>query len=184
MVPQLAAQEEGKEDPHILRMRTMVNQMKTESNHLGYSAKEDDIILQEIRDKVKSIDVTTPYLARQKELADQGIQGIEAEDILNREFGFVRDANAETGMDASAETSGETATDSALATSTMLEGELTVVNESSLVSQEVLNSFLSEESNPHVELSPEHELTIEESSEMNHVREALKNIDLDKLVDE
>ena len=176
MVPQLAAQEEGKEDPHILRMRTMVNQMKTESNHLGYSAKEDDIILQEIRDKVKSIDVTTPYLARQKELADQGIQGIEAEDILNREFGFVRDANAEPTV--------ETTTTEETKTEVKLEGELTVVNESNLVSQDVLDTFLIEESNAHVELSSDHELSIEESSEMNHVREALKNIDLDKLVDE
>jgi len=150
--------------------------MKTESNHLGYSAKEDDIILQEIRDKVKSIDVTTPYLARQKELAEQGIQGIEAEDILNREFGFVREANAEVTVEATH--SEETQTE------LKLEGELTVVNESNLVSQDVLDAFLSEESNPHVELSSDHELSIEESSEMNHVREALKNIDLDKLVDE
>jgi segregation and condensation protein B len=176
MVPQLAAQEEGKEDPHILRMRSMVNQMKTESNHLGYSAKEDDIILQEIRDKVKSIDVTTPYLARQKELAEQGIQGIEAEDILNREFGFVRDANAE--VQAAAETSPETQTE------LKLEGDLTVVNESSLVSQDILDAFLSEDSNPHVELSADHELSVEESTEMNHVREALKDIDLDKMIDE
>ena len=88
MVPQMVATEEGAEDPRVIQMRTMVNQMKTESNHLDYNAKEDDQILQEIRDRVKAIDITTPFLARQKELAEQGITGQEAEDLLAKEFGF------------------------------------------------------------------------------------------------
>jgi hypothetical protein len=159
-------------------MRKMVSQMKTESNHLDYSGKEDEIILQEIRDRVKSIDVTTPYLARQKELAEQGIQGLDAEEILNREFGFTRDANAPAELTQQTELSlsGE---------KPQLEGELTLVNESSLVSQDLLDSFLNEdETKPHAELSSSHELSIEESTEMNHVREALKNVDLDKLIEE
>ena len=93
MVPQLAAQEEGKEDPRIAQMRKLVTQMKEESNHLDYSAKEDEQILADIRDRVKAIDVTTPYLARQKQLAEEGVSGAEAEEILSREFGFVRDAD-------------------------------------------------------------------------------------------
>lgn len=88
MVPQMAAAEEGGEDPRVLQMRKMVDQMKTESNHLEYDPRADDQILQEIRDRVKAIDITTPYLARQKELAAEGIQGDEAEAILAREFGF------------------------------------------------------------------------------------------------
>jgi len=90
MVPQMAAAEAGQEDPRVVQMRKLVYQMKTESNHLDYSAKEDEVILQEIKDRVKSIDITTPYLARQKELAEQGIQGEEAEALLAREFGFDR----------------------------------------------------------------------------------------------
>jgi segregation and condensation protein B len=86
MVPQMAAAEEGAEDPRVLQMRKMVNQMKTESNHLDYDAREDERILQEIRERVKSIDISTPYLTRQKELADQGIFGEEAEAILMAEF--------------------------------------------------------------------------------------------------
>ncbi len=86
MVPQMAAAEEGAEDPRVLQMRKMVNQMKTESNHLDYDAREDERILQEIRERVKSIDISTPYLTRQKELADQGIVGEEAEAILMAEF--------------------------------------------------------------------------------------------------
>ena len=177
MVPQLAAQEEGQEDPRIIQMRKMVSQMKTESNHLGYSSKEDDEILQEIRDRVKSIDVTTPYLARQKELAEQGIQGFEAEEILAREFGFTRDHQPVVDAEATGAEASELA-------DLQLQGELTVVNESSLVSQDVLDSFLSDETNAHVELSSTHELSIEESTEMNHVREALNDIDLDKMIEE
>jgi len=90
MVPQMAAAEAGQEDPRVVQMRKLVHQMKTESNHLDYSAKEDEVILQEIKDRVKSIDITTPYLARQKELAEQGIHGEEAEALLAHEFGFDR----------------------------------------------------------------------------------------------
>lgn len=92
MVPQLGAfkdgAEEGTEDPRVIQMRKMVSQMKIEANHLDYDTKEDEKILQEIRDRVKSIDISTPYLERQKELASQGITGEEAEEILAREFAF------------------------------------------------------------------------------------------------
>jgi segregation and condensation protein B len=145
-VPQLAAQEEGAEDPRIIQMRKMVHQMKEDSNHLDYNAKEDDVILQEIRDRVKAIDVTTPYLARQKELAEEGIHGADAEEILSKEFGFARDEN--TGM----------------ALEPTIQAEL---------------SLEPTEENLHVELSSEGELSIEESTEMNHVREALENLNID-----
>lgn len=90
MVPQMAAAEAGGEDPRVVQMRKMVNQMKTESNHLDYSAKEDEEILQEIRDRVKSIDISSPYMERQKTLAAEGIVGDEADAVLAREFGFDR----------------------------------------------------------------------------------------------
>ncbi len=88
MVPQMAASEEGGEDPRVLQMRKMVSQMKTEANHLDYDSKEDERILQDIKDRVKSIDISTPYLERQKQLAAEGITGEDAELILAREFGF------------------------------------------------------------------------------------------------
>ena len=88
MVPQMAAAEEGAEDPRVIQMRKLVHQMKTESNHLDYNAREDENILQEIRDRVKSIDISTPYLERQKQLAAEGITGEEAEELLAKEFGF------------------------------------------------------------------------------------------------
>lgn len=88
MVPQLGATAEGAEDPRVIQMRKMVSQMKIEANHLDYDAKEDERILQEIRERVKSIDISTPYLERQKELASQGITGEAAEEILAKEFAF------------------------------------------------------------------------------------------------
>ena len=86
MVPQMVASVEGGEDPRVVQMRKMVNQMSVESNHLEYSSKEDEAILQDIRERVKAIDISTPYLERQKALAAEGITGADAEEILTREF--------------------------------------------------------------------------------------------------
>jgi segregation and condensation protein B len=91
MVPQMAAASAGEEDPRVIQMRNMVHQMKIEANHLDYNAKEDEEILAEIRDRVKAIDITTPYLARQKALAEEGILGDEADLLLAKEFGFARE---------------------------------------------------------------------------------------------
>jgi segregation and condensation protein B len=88
MVPQMAAAEDGAEDPRVVQMRKLVHQMKVDSNHLDYNPREDDKILQEIRERVKSIDISTPYLERQKQLATEGITGEAAELILTREFNF------------------------------------------------------------------------------------------------
>jgi segregation and condensation protein B len=105
MVPQMAAAAEGEEDPRVIQMRKMVHQMKIEANHLDYNAKEDEVILQEIRDRVKAIDITTPYLARQKEMAEQGIVGEAAEMLLAKEFGFDRKAQAEPAAETQSELS-------------------------------------------------------------------------------
>ena len=88
MVPQMAALEDGAEDPRVIQMRKMVQAMKADANTLNYDAREDEKILSEIRERVKTIDVTTPYLARQKALAEDGIKGADAEEILSKEFGF------------------------------------------------------------------------------------------------
>lgn len=88
MVPQMAAAEEGQEDPRVVQMRKLVQQMKEDKETLNYDAREDEILLAEIRERVKTIDITTPYLARQKALADEGIVGAEADEILAKEFGL------------------------------------------------------------------------------------------------
>ena len=49
------------------------------------SSPDEDRILQEICERVKSIDIPNPHLARQKELSEKGIQGEEAELPLNEE---------------------------------------------------------------------------------------------------
>lgn len=110
MVPQMAAAEAGAEDPRVVQMRKLVQQMKADGGALDYDAKEDDQILAEIRERVKTIDVTTPYLARQKELAEQGIVGEAADELLAKEFGFdtrPEAASAEMSTETSAEISAE-----------------------------------------------------------------------------
>ncbi|MBS1958301.1 MAG: SMC-Scp complex subunit ScpB [Bdellovibrionales bacterium] len=102
MVPQMAAAEEGQEDPRVVQMRKMVQQMKEDKESISYDSQEDDKLLAEIRERVKTIDITTPYLARQKALADEGITGADADEILAKEFGFnasSTDDNPELGDD-------------------------------------------------------------------------------------
>lgn len=71
MVPQLIA-EKGAEDPTVVKMRNMVQQMKDESENLDYKPEEDEQILQEIRQKVKEINITTPFLEAQKAAEENG----------------------------------------------------------------------------------------------------------------
>lgn len=55
------------EDPRVKEMRKLVSQMKADgSTSLKYDPKEDDRILQDIRDRVKQIPTSTPYLDEQK----------------------------------------------------------------------------------------------------------------------
>ena len=176
MVPQLAAIEEGAEDPRIVQMRKMVHQMKADSNHLDYNAKEDDQILADIRERVKSIDVTTPYLARQKALAAEGIHGADAEDILAKEFGFARDSHTGIALDANPHVEH---TDS---------GELLIEAGDMMEKPAILHQA-------NLDLNQEHTITTTELTDSEHepllddaallsAREALENIDLDDLGDE
>ena len=64
MVP--ASQSSKDEDPRVVKMRELVNQMTTDPTRLAYNPREDEVILQEIKTKVSSISTTTPYLEEQK----------------------------------------------------------------------------------------------------------------------
>jgi segregation and condensation protein B len=64
MVP--ASQSSKDEDPRVVKMRELVNQMTTDPTRLAYNPREDEVILQEIKAKVSSISTTTPYLEEQK----------------------------------------------------------------------------------------------------------------------
>ncbi len=90
MIPQLSAEKKDEEDPKIKAMRQMVEQMNTEgSSTLGYDPKEDEKILKEIQEHVKSIPTTTPYLEQQKELEKQAAEAAKskhpAEAALSRQ---------------------------------------------------------------------------------------------------
>ena len=64
MVP--SSQSSKDEDPRVVKMRELVNQMTTDPTRLAYNPREDEAILQEIKAKVSSISTTTPYLEEQK----------------------------------------------------------------------------------------------------------------------
>ncbi|NDD90792.1 SMC-Scp complex subunit ScpB [bacterium] len=64
MVP--TSQSSKDEDPRIVKMRELVNEMTSDPERLAYNPREDETILQEIKTKVASISTTTPYLEEQK----------------------------------------------------------------------------------------------------------------------
>jgi hypothetical protein len=61
---------QNEEDPRVKEMRRLVSQMHSSSatEQLEYNPNEDEVILSEIREKVKSISTTTPYLEYQETL--------------------------------------------------------------------------------------------------------------------
>jgi segregation and condensation protein B len=69
MVPASQSKNPADEDPRIKEMRRLVDKMKMDtSTQLLYDPKEDEQILTEIRERVKAIPTSTPYLDEQKAL--------------------------------------------------------------------------------------------------------------------
>jgi segregation and condensation protein B len=67
MVPASQTKDPSEEDPRVREMRKLVGQMKADnSTSLIYDPREDEKLLQEIKDKVQEIPTTTPYLDEQK----------------------------------------------------------------------------------------------------------------------
>lgn len=59
---------DGEEDPRVLQMRKMVQQMKSDtSTQLIYDHREDEQILKDIRQRVQSIPTSTPTLDAERE---------------------------------------------------------------------------------------------------------------------
>jgi segregation and condensation protein B len=82
MIPQLTAEKSSEEDPKIKAMRDMVEKMNSDgSNQLGYNPKDDDKILREIQEHVKSIPTSTPYLDQQKEIEKQTREAAKSAEI-------------------------------------------------------------------------------------------------------
>jgi segregation and condensation protein B len=68
MVP--SSQSDHEEDPRIKQMRKLVSDMKADASvSLMYDPKEDEQFLKDIRERVKSIEVTTPTLQAQDDAA-------------------------------------------------------------------------------------------------------------------
>jgi segregation and condensation protein B len=67
MVPASQTKDPSEEDPRVREMRKLVGQMKADhSTSLIYDPKEDEKLLQEIRERVQDIPSSTPYLDEQK----------------------------------------------------------------------------------------------------------------------
>ena len=70
MIPSSESKPGGEDDPRILQMRKLVDQMNQDhSVSLIYNAKEDEKILKEFRERVNAIPTTTPFLESQKQEA-------------------------------------------------------------------------------------------------------------------
>ncbi|MDR3608398.1 MAG: SMC-Scp complex subunit ScpB [Oligoflexia bacterium] len=67
MVPASQSGSADDEDPRVKEMRRLVSHMKADTTRLEYDPEEDDKILSEIRERVKSIPTSTPSLDAQKE---------------------------------------------------------------------------------------------------------------------
>ncbi len=75
MVPTSQAGSEQDEDPKIREMRKLVGEMKADgSTSLLYNPKDDEKFLTDIRERVKSIPTTTPYLEEQARMAKEAEQ--------------------------------------------------------------------------------------------------------------
>ena len=73
MIP--ASQIRGEEDPRVAEMRKLVGEMNADtSTTLHYDPKEDEKLLQEIRERVSSIPTSTPSLEEQKAVDVQAAQ--------------------------------------------------------------------------------------------------------------
>jgi segregation and condensation protein B len=73
MVPQSETRNPDEEDPKVLQIRKLVDQMKTDSSKIHYDPKADEVILAEIRERVGAISTTTPYLEEQKALEKEAL---------------------------------------------------------------------------------------------------------------
>jgi hypothetical protein len=57
----------GEEDPRVIQMRKLVAEMNSDTSvSLIYNPRDDEKFLTDIRDQVKSIPISTPYLDEQK----------------------------------------------------------------------------------------------------------------------
>ncbi|MCM0606617.1 MAG: SMC-Scp complex subunit ScpB [Xanthomonadaceae bacterium] len=66
------------EDPRAAQIRKMLGQMKLDPERISYNAKEDEQFLSDIREKVKAIPISTPYLeSLQNEAAIEASQSAE-----------------------------------------------------------------------------------------------------------
>ncbi len=78
MVPKSQSDNPEDEDPRVKEMRRLVGQMKADDTRLAYDPREDEKILTEIRERVKEIPTSTPYLDEQKAQEKAALEAAKA----------------------------------------------------------------------------------------------------------
>jgi segregation and condensation protein B len=79
MIPGSQSGSEDDVDPRVKKMRALVSEMNADDSvSLLYNARDDDEFLSEIREKVKSIEITTPTLKAQNDEAEAAKQAEKA----------------------------------------------------------------------------------------------------------
>ena len=100
MVPSSQAQNE--EDPRVKRLRELVGEMNMDTSiTLQYDPKEDEKLLQEIRERVSSIPMSTPYLDEQKAAEKAASQSDAEKDLVKQAEFIAAQSVAETLAEAS-----------------------------------------------------------------------------------
>jgi segregation and condensation protein B len=98
MVPSSETRGREDEDPRVVQMRKLVQEMKENSQSiLDYDPREDEQILKDIRERVQSIPSSTPYLDEQKALekAEKAEQNAKLEALRSGKTPLTEEALAE-----------------------------------------------------------------------------------------
>ena len=105
------------EDPKVKEMRRLVSEMKADKHRLAYDPKEDEKLLTDIRERVKGIQTTTPYIDELKLREKAEKEGISYEALLAEMNGTAVEVPAEIPAEPAPEVPLEVTADPTLALS-------------------------------------------------------------------
>lgn len=71
MIPTSEVAASDEENPALKEMRRLIHQISEDKDRIDYDPREDEKILKDIRERIKAVPVTTPFLQAQDEAAKQ-----------------------------------------------------------------------------------------------------------------
>lgn len=78
MVPESESENE-EEDKNLRKMRDLLHELSEKKHEVHYDAKEDEKIISEIKENIKSISTSTPYIDEQKRMEKEAAQSQPSE---------------------------------------------------------------------------------------------------------